>query len=341
MKRKRRHATTAADVSGTGEVAPKAARKRKKRRTPAASSAKEVERKAAKVDAEEEEEDLDDDEDEDDDDGKPGVSADSQDLELDFDFREPDEADFHAVKDLLRSGTWEFIGDSFNYSELADSVVNQGNIGTIIKSSRQDVEDDDDETSCGILTALNLRQFKHLSWAKAIQSTLLAKASQHASAEVSQAFKDLLAKQGKGVEVGILFNERFVNVPGDVIPPLHKMLREEIEWSCSTPECPEEERPFYFFTHFIGVAKCYLSSDIAAKAGFDVGSGQESGPFFQFDEFEAYARKATSLFTFPVAKPTKGKKSASGPPAPDGRAVFIINRKAFEQVGKALNKSVT
>merc|ERR1712066_739534 len=139
-------------------------------------------------------------------------------------------------------------------SELADSVVGQGNIGTIIKSAGIAGPDDDDITSCGLLTTLNLRQFPKLSWAKAIQNSLLAQAAKHAGAEASKSLKDLLAKQGNGTEVGLLFNERFVNLPEELIPPLHKALKEDIEWSCTTPECPKDERPYYFFTHFICVS---------------------------------------------------------------------------------------
>merc|ERR1719198_438182 len=154
---------------------------------------------------------------------------------MEFDFRDPDEADFHAVKDLLRTpDTLSFVGDSLNFSELCDSVVGQGNIGTIIKSSAAGAEADD-ETSCGLLTVLNLRQFSQLSWPKTIERALLAKAARHATPQVSKDFKDLLGRKGKGAEVGLLISERFVNLPPNLIPPLHKALQEDIEWSCTTP----------------------------------------------------------------------------------------------------------
>jgi len=340
MKRKRRRAAATAEAA-EAEAAPQLRPRKRKRKRAAAAAAAEA---PAEEEAEEEEEgEQVDEEDE-------GCEADNAagnevDMDMEWEFRDPDESDFHAVKDLLRTpGTWQFVGETFNYSELADSVVGQGNIGTIIKSSGVGAEDDD-ETSCGLLTALNLRQFSHLSWPKAIETALLAKAVQHAQPQVSKDLKDLLGRKGKGTEVGVLLSERFTNLPEDLIPPLHKALKEDIEWSCTTDECPKEERPFYFFTHLIGVAKCYMSSGAAAAAGLTVAG---TGPFFQLDEVQAYVKKASWSFSFPARDKDvkareelvgKRKKSGGGPPAPDGRTVFMITRKALDQVVKELSKS--
>merc|ERR1711924_60694 len=144
-----------------------------------------------------------------------------------------------------------------------------------------------------------------------------------------------LNTQGKGAEVGLIFCERFVNLPEELVPPLHKALKEDIEWSCTTLECPKEERPFYLFTHLIGVSKCYLSLGRAVEAGIVV-EGKEA-PFFQLDEMEAYLKKSSWHFTFPV-RPSpdpvatgKRKKKGGGLPGPDGRVVFLLTRKALDQ----------
>lgn len=38
-------------------------------------------------------------------------------------------------------------------------------------------------------------------------------------------------------------------------------LLEGVRWSQTTPECPDEERPFYFFDYYLGLAKAYRDND--------------------------------------------------------------------------------
>lgn len=329
-------AADAAGQSGADSARP-VRRKRRPRRAAAATRAEAAEVKEDSDDSEDDEEDDDEDDDEDD---AAAANAGEEELEIDFDFRDPDELDFHAVKDLLKSGTWEFAAD-LNFTELADSVVGQGNIGTIIKSSSPLAEDDDDETSCGLLTALNLRQFKHLGWVKTVEEALMARARKHGSTEVASKLDALLQRQGKDAEVGLLFSERFLNLPPDLIPLLHKALKEDIDWSCTTPECPADERPFYFFTHFLLALKCTPAGAASSapskkrrKSGSPSGGadGEEKATFggmvFQQEEMVSYVKRADFWFSFPVAATAVQKKGAK---APEHRAVLSMTRKAFEQ----------
>merc|ERR1719401_521519 len=104
-----------------------------------------------------------------------------------------------------------------------------------------------------MLTALNIRQFQHLSWPAAISRGLVEKAKKFADASVTARLEATLeGKEKAGNEVGLLLAERFANMPLALIPPLHRALIDDIEWSCTTPECPEEERPFYRFSNFVG-----------------------------------------------------------------------------------------
>lgn len=278
----------------------------------------------------------------DDEDAAAGGSGAAGTLDVDFEFCDPDEDDFHAVKGLLLGGALGFITD-LNMSQLADSVVGQGNIGAVIKSSGSEDGDDDDEedddTSCGLMTVLNLRQFEQLEWPKTVRKVLLDKAGEHKGS-----LSDLFAKQGKGVEMGLLLSERFANLPFELIPPLLKVIKEDIEWSCSTAECPPDERPFYGFTHFVGVARCFGTAPGAATSSADGGAAPTgkrkrqappSGLTFAQEEVSHFIRRAAFSYTFPVgAQPTKkrAKREAGTQEGPEHRAVFVVTRKAFEQV---------
>lgn len=274
---------------------------------------------------------------------------DGQDLDVDFEFCDPSEDDYHNVSELLKSGTWEFV--EFNYSELTETVVGQGNIGTFIKSSTSE-KDPELVTTCGIYTALNLRQFAHQSWAKDISSALIAKAKAHADAKVAQQLQSLLLARDEGTEVALLFHERFMNLPPDLVSPLHQALLDDIEWSCTTPDCPADERPFYRFTHFVGLARCFgggraalgeasSSTQAAAeppagkrkkcrrRAAPEEGGQGQPGLTFPKPEDEVYMRKASFSFTFPVT-PSEGNPAATRGPGQERRVLFGFTRRAFE-----------
>merc|ERR1712014_562388 len=121
-----------------------------------------------------------------------------------------------------------------------------------------------------------------------------------------------------------------MNLPHELIPPLHKTMKEDIEWSCSTPECPPDERPYYGFTHFIGVARCFggdagtssSSSAVAAPVGkkkkkrrtaaVDNAEAPEGGLVYAHVEDELYMSKASFSFTFPMPVKAERERKVRG-----------------------------
>ena len=61
--------------------------------------------------------------------------------------------------------------------------------------------------------------------------------------------EDLMQKSD-GARVGLILTERLVNIPSEVVPPMYKMLLEEITWAI------EEKEP-YNFTHYLILSKSY------------------------------------------------------------------------------------
>lgn len=254
------------------------------------------------------------------------------DVDVDFDFCDPAETDYHGIGELLKSGTWDFMDPI--YAEMQDAIAGQGNIGTLVKS---DVGGET-EAVCGMLTVLNMRQFPKHKWPQAIAKSLIAKAKKHATAEVVKSLEALLdGEKKKGREVGLLLTERFANLPLELVPPLHKALAEDIEWSCTTPECPEDERPFYRFSHFLGLARCYDTGEAAAprkkKKRAAAAASQPStgsGGTYMRPEDGAYVKKASFSFSFPVG--TAGGGGEGQLRRPERRMVFVISRAALQEV---------
>lgn len=59
-----------------------------------------------------------------------------------------------------------------------------------------------------------------------------------------------LVEHSTSARVGLVLTERLVNIPSEVVPPMYKMLLEEISWAI------EEKEP-YNFTHYLILSKTY------------------------------------------------------------------------------------
>lgn len=59
-----------------------------------------------------------------------------------------------------------------------------------------------------------------------------------------------LVKKSTSARIGLILTDRLVNIPSEVVPPMYRMLLEEISWAI------EEKEP-YNFTHYLILSKTY------------------------------------------------------------------------------------
>lgn len=120
------------------------------------------------------------------------------------------------------------------------------------------------------------------------------------NAELSP-LKDLLASLNTA-RVGLVLTERLINIPSEVVPPMYKMLLEEISWAV------EEKEP-YNFSHYLILSKTYQevespldqeSSRSHKKKKQRLGAGKQAGPavFYFHPEDEVLQRYAQSYGVF-------------------------------------------
>jgi protein BCP1 len=71
-----------------------------------------------------------------------------------------------------------------------------------------------------------------------------------------------LLKSSDTNQVGLVLTERLINIPAEVVPPMYRMLVEEIVWAL------EEKEP-YNFTHYLVVSKTYqeVESNLDSESG--------------------------------------------------------------------------
>ncbi|GAB4823115.1 hypothetical protein N2152v2_010161 [Parachlorella kessleri] len=176
----------------------------------------------------------DDDSSEDSGDDEDGEAFDS--INVDFEFYDPQEKDFHGLKALLHT---YLDGEQYNCSELAA-------VGTVIKCG----EDDD---PIGVCTVFNLKQHSHLKSLVELKSFLLARCS-------DDRCKDALQKAWSALGTGLVVSERLINCPPQLAPPLQQNLFEEIQ-AAAREEETQELRESYFFKRYLMVARAYVDPE--------------------------------------------------------------------------------
>ncbi|KAJ2559945.1 Mss4p nuclear export [Coemansia sp. RSA 1933] len=164
-------------------------------------------------------------------------------VDVEFEFFEPTEIDFHGMKSLLKSSFGDDAQD-FDISGLADLILEQGEIGSTVKT------DGEDSDPYALLTVVDLTKHKQVPVVRQIKDYLLKKAekSQH-----SAKLADILdASPGKNT--GLLISERVVNVPPQVVAPMLRMLVDEMKAAETS----------YDFEHFVLVCPLYRDTEAVA-----------------------------------------------------------------------------
>ena len=139
-------------------------------------------------------------------------------VDVDFDFFDPKEIDFHGIKNLLKQ-LFSNDHERIDLSGFSNVIVNQGSIGTSVKV-------DGDSDPYALMTVVNLKQHEELEFVKQIKVYLMERIKKQ-PAEKQQKLKDAFEKK----QIAFLVNERLVNMPVEIVPPMFKMLQEEIEWA--------------------------------------------------------------------------------------------------------------
>ncbi|KAL4086642.1 hypothetical protein PRIC1_013704 [Phytophthora ramorum] len=228
---------------------------------------------------------ADDDEDSDDDmDGGEAAAAAGGNVSVDFLFSDPREAHFHSVKQFLLA----YLPPSqpFDVSGLANAVVGQVTAGTMVC-----VEGEDDVY--GFITAMNLKSFANET---SVQQILQYVAKKCPSADQSKLQQILSIKN-----VGLVLNERMVNLPYQLVPALHSALHEDIEWAIEN-EDTEELRNSFKMDYFLILATCTEEKSggaSGAKKGKKTKTAYEqTAKFFHNFEDEFLEQEAELSFSF-------------------------------------------
>jgi len=195
------------------------------------------------------------------------------------------------------------LGGEYNGASLADTIVDQQNIGTVVKTG-------EDSAICCLGTILNPHQYKNVEGMNQVRSFISKHAQRHGNEKVSNTLQKLFDPSTSNAVPGIVLKERLVNLPLQLSPGLHKVLLDDIAWSLSAEaECPADEIDFYRFTHYIFLSYFLVDPSSSSTEGRLVSQGKvkkrskqvtESSRIYMHGEDETFLESAEGSFSWRV-----------------------------------------
>ncbi|KAG8527583.1 uncharacterized protein KY384_007736 [Bacidia gigantensis] len=228
-------------------------------------------------------------------------------LNVEFEWFDPQpEHDFQGIKTLLRQ-LFDVDSQLFDLSGLADLILGQPLLGSTVKTEGNESD------PYALLTVLNLHEHRVRTVDSSMDTLLMFKQKLPVISNLINYLKDRcllddralkireLLQAPENAHVGLILTERLINVPAQVVPPMYKMLLEEITWAL------EEKEP-YHFTHFLILSKTYREMTSVLEDDTDgkhknkklkrVDSAHSSEVFFFHPEDEAFQRHAATYSGF-------------------------------------------
>lgn len=180
------------------------------------------------------------------------------------------------MKTLLQNYI-EIPGKDFLSSEFADLIAGQAAVGTTVKTEGCE------EEPIGFITVLSLQFHQTLPAIKQIREFVFGNCPEEHKAKLEALWNP------KAPALGLLVQARMVNLPFQLVAPLHNAVMEDLEWAVQNDES-EELRKSFRCENFLLIAKAYPAT--GKKRG-------REPQRFRYTEEEYYMREATLSFRFP------------------------------------------
>ncbi|CAE6491157.1 unnamed protein product [Rhizoctonia solani] len=171
-------------------------------------------------------------------------------VDVDFEFFGPTQIDYLALKRLLNQLFSADAGE-FKVEKLAELILEQPGIGSTVKT------DGIDSDPYAILTVLNMNVHKasQLQTSDPIEGYLLEKVPKASPAGII--LGNILSPHALSApsgHTGLVISERLINMPPQIMPPMYRMLWDELE------NAANQNEP-YRFDNYVLVSRCFRFDD--------------------------------------------------------------------------------
>uniref|UniRef100_A0A2A4JDT0 Protein BCCIP homolog n=1 Tax=Heliothis virescens TaxID=7102 RepID=A0A2A4JDT0_HELVI len=190
-------------------------------------------------------------------------------LQADFEGRNPEDCDFHGIKQLLRQ---LFLKSNVELGGLAQIIISQNYVGSVVKQCLDDGQDDDDDEDdgsdgvFGVTTIINITKRKDEQCIQQIRTLLTTLADDNADDRTKALIKKILSNEAENV--GLVINERILNIPAAISVPLFSSLQGELD------KAIKKNMP-YTFQYLIWICKTYNTGEESSEVLF---ANQEEKP---------------------------------------------------------------
>ncbi|KLU82591.1 hypothetical protein MAPG_01663 [Magnaporthiopsis poae ATCC 64411] len=205
------------------------------------------------------------------------------------------EIDFHGVKALLRQ-LFDVDSQLFDSSALAGLILAQHTIGSTVKVDGKETD------AYAFLTVLNLHEHREKPAVAALVKYIGEKAQQASSKALAATVPELLPSGGPDGgnkhAVGLVLADRLINMPSEIVPPMYRLLVDEIEAAV------EDKEP-YEFSHYLIISKTYteVESNLEMETERKKKKAKEEAPFFYFHaEDEVLQKHALAYGSYPYSR---------------------------------------
>lgn len=214
-------------------------------------------------------------------------------------------------------------------SALADLVLSQNTIGSTVKADGKETD------AYAMLTALNTLEHREKEPMKDILQYIVTKAETNPT--LANVIPPLI---NGGNQVGLVFSERFINMPSEIAPPLFSMLVDEIEAAV------EDKEP-YQFSHYLILSKTYreVESTLDVSERKSKKAKEESSVFYFHPEDEVLQKYATAYGGFKYTNEENAVADSKRAFQEMGISaqghMILIEASKFEAAVKAINDYIT
>jgi protein BCP1 len=216
----------------------------------------------------------------------PDVDDSGEIIPVTFDYYDPKPSDHYAVNKLLSSylDTEDWKADS-----LAKLLCEQEEVGAMVKSEGED-------QPYAFISALSMHAHKDHDAVKTIKNYFLSKAS---DSTTKAKLNELLSDEKK--PLGLLIHERIINMPEELVPPLHDALLKDLEFVQTNSAVEKKTRDALKFQNFVLMTKCFDAMQGAVQSSSKKQKKAKDNPatrvFYKFED-EMFLQEATLSFSF-------------------------------------------